>query len=264
MWERKILNKELVVLLLKGIPIGISNILPGISGGTIALVLGIYEDIIDALKGMRMRVLLPIASGAVLGILVTASLISGLMEHCPAFMFALIFGLILASAVITIKDVNKFNYQTVFSLICGFFLAFAVSGNTVTVSSSSNLAMGKVVAAGVLGSVSMLLPGISGATMLVMIGMYQTMLQALTEFNLMIILVFSISALLGVVGLAWVLSYLLRSYRSILMAALSGLIIGSAFVVIPDKLGVTEALGIVSGIVIVLLLTRLGQIKSHE
>ncbi len=258
------MNKELFVLLLKGIPIGISNILPGISGGTIALVLGVYEEIIDALKLMRLRVLLPVASGAVLGILLTAGLIGGLMEHFPAFMFALIFGLILSSAGITIKDVNKFNYQAVVSGICGFLLALGISANTAAAGNSAIPAVGKVAAAGILGSVSMLLPGISGATMLVMIGMYQTMLQALTDFNLKIIGVFSISALIGVIGLAWILSYLLRRHRSVLMAGLSGLIIGSAFAVVPDRFGIAEALGIIMGIVIVLLLTRVGKIKSYK
>lgn len=248
------MKSHFIMLFLKGIPIGISNILPGISGGTIALVLKIYDELIEAIKYLRFKILIPVVLGALVGILLTANLVTYLMDNYPAFIFSFLFGLILASARYTLNDIKKYDFITVVYILAGFFIAYYVATRTAAVSSTvGDPGIIKTIAAGFLASVSMLLPGISGATVLVLMGLYESILQAVTHFNFVILAIFGTAALTGILSLAWLLSWILKNYRSPLMAVLTGLILGSSFAVLPDRFGVTEIIGILSGIGIVLL-----------
>lgn len=251
------LKKNIWLLLLKGIPIGISNVLPGISGGTIAVVLGIYDMLIDAIKRFNLKIILPITIGAILGLLSTAGLINYLLETYPSFMTATIFGLIVASAKVTIVDIKKKNIINFLCFIIGFFIAFVLGKQSIDVAiNGSIVSTWKLMFSGIFASLSMLLPGISGATILVMLGMYEYIIDCLLSMNITVILIFGSSAVLGILSFAWVLSYLLKEYRSELMATLTGLILGSALVVIPKSLTLIDLLGIILGISIVFILSR--------
>ncbi len=249
--------KDIWLLFLKGIPIGISNVLPGISGGTIAVILRIYDILIEAIKELNFKIILPIGFGAFLGLLSTASLINYLLDTYASFMAAFIFGLIIASVKVTIMEVKKINLLIIIYLIVGFLIAFNLGQPPFDINQTSEVvSTSKLVFSGVFASISMLLPGISGATILVLLGIYEFVIEALLAFNIPIILIFASSAIVGILGLAWVLSYFLKHYRSELMSGLSGLIIGSALVVVPKTLSLVDLGGVFTGIIIVLLLSR--------
>lgn len=251
------MNKDIWLLFLKGIPIGISNVLPGISGGTIAVVLRIYDILIDAIKNINLKIILPIGLGAVLGLLSTASLVDYLLDNYTSFMVAFIFGLIIASAKVTILDIKKLNISIFLWLIVGFIIAFFIGKQPVdVVNSEAVVSTGNIIFSGIFASISMLLPGISGATVLVLLGMYEYIIDQLLAFNLSVIILFGASAIAGMLGFSWILSYLLQTYRSELMSALTGLIIGSAFVVMPKNITWLDFGGIILGVSIVLWLSR--------
>ncbi len=247
----------MLTLFLKGIPIGISNVLPGISGGTIAVVLHIYDQLINAIKNINLKVLIPLGFGALLGLISTASLVNYLLGAFPGFMGALIFGLIIASVKVTLADIKKFNFLVVFFIIISCLLAYFLSRQAINYTLVNPMvSTGKIIFSGVVASVSMLLPGISGATVLVMLGMYEYIIDALLAINIKVILIFGISAIAGIIALSWILSTLLKKYRSELMAVLTGLIIGAALAVIPSSFTLVNIVGILLGISLIILLSR--------
>lgn len=250
------MNKDILLLFIKGIPFGISNVLPGISGGTIAVVLRIYDILINAIKDFNLKILLPMGIGAIFGLISTASLVNYLLDAYPSFMTALIFGLIVASVKATIIDIKKLTWINLLCLIIGFTIAFTLGNQSLsTITSDTIVNASKLIFSGVFASVSMLLPGISGATILVMLGMYEYLLQALLTINIKVILVFVTSFLVGILAFAWILSYLLANYRSELMTLITGLILGSSLVVMPKSLAFMDVLGMTLGIFIVLFLS---------
>ncbi|QGT99443.1 hypothetical protein SYNTR_0850 [Candidatus Syntrophocurvum alkaliphilum] len=245
--------RSYLTLFLKGVPIGISNILPGVSGGTVALILNIYELLIKAVKEINLRILIPLFIGGVSGIYVTASLVTYFMEAYPTFINSLIFGLIIASAKITYVEIKYFNFKNIFFGISALLLAIFLSINAHITATETSVNLINIAIGGVFSSISMLLPGISGATILIILGVYKPVLVALAELNFLIISVFSLSALLGIICCAWIISYILNNHRNLLMTILTGLILGSSTAVIPYNLGVNEILGVLLGILLVTL-----------
>jgi len=116
-----------------------------------------------------------------------------------------------------------------------------------------------IAVSGFLASISMLLPGISGATVLVLMGMYEYILTALTTFQVSVLSVFVLFAVLGIISLSWVLSYVMKNYRNTLMSLLTGLILGSSAAVIPSSPGIYEIIGFLLGGIVVIGLSKLGK-----
>ncbi|MGI6451945.1 MAG: DUF368 domain-containing protein [Syntrophomonadaceae bacterium] len=250
--------RQFLILFLKGIPIGISNTLPGISGGTVALVLRIYDELIEAIKLLRLRFFVPLGLGAVTGLLGTAKAVTYLLDNHQGFIVAFIFGLILGSTVITAREIKRVTIIRVVSFMIGLGIVLFLSSQAITsVTGTAAPSVFKLVISGVLGAICMLLPGISGATVLILIGMYNYMLEALMRPDFFVIGVFCVSALGGLVCLSWILSYVLKNYRSVLMAGLTGLIIGSAYAVVPQSFSPGEIFGIILGIFLVILPDRI-------
>lgn len=248
------------LLFIKGIPIGISNVLPGISGGTLALVLNIYEDLLDSIRCLRWQFILPLAAGIGTGILLTARLFTYLLDQYPEFMTSVLFGLILSSALYTRKEITRTNIYSVMSMVLGMITAVAVillnQHNTIGV---QQMGWWGIAVSGFLASISMLLPGISGATVLVLMGMYEYILTALTTFQVYVLSIFILFAVLGIISLSWVLSYVLKNYRNTLMGLLTGLILGSSAAVIPSSPGFYEIVGFLLGGIAVIGLGKLGK-----
>jgi len=245
-----------IILFLKGIPIGIANTVPGISGGTIALVLDIYDELIHAIKKMQLKTLIPLSLGAILGLMSFAYLITYLLNNHRDLVYSVLLGLILASAHTTIKETGKFHMVNVIMALIGFTIALVFATHTLYAVASEYAVSYMIIAvSGVIGAASMLLPGISGATILIMFGTYDIILQALTNLNLKLLITFGVSSLTGVIGLSWIMTYLLQHYRSAVMAILTGLIIGSAAAVIPSKVTVVEVIGLVLGFMAIFMFT---------
>jgi len=248
---------DFLELLIKGIPIGISNTLPGISGGTIALVSGIYERLINGIKRINLRVLVPVGAGALLGVLLGSKVITGLLESSyRGFLIAFLLGLIFASSKVTARQIESFNVKTVGLVLLGLFIAYFYSVDIDTKISVEGISLFKFFFGGAIGSVAMILPGVSGGTILIMLGLYQGVLQAITTLDLPIIISFGFGVVVGLLSFSWVLSYLLEHYNSLLMAFLTGLILGSMRSVIPDPIGLLEVIGFVLGVILILWLDR--------
>lgn len=243
-------------LFIKGIPIGISNTLPGVSGGTMALVLKIYDDLVNGIKRLKFKILIPIFLGAVSGVFLSSSLITSLLDKYPLFLTAFLMGLILASAKVTGEEVKKINLSFLLLAIIGFVFAFLYSSQIKGIGASESTSLFRYFTGGAFGSIAMILPGISGGTILVMLGLYHSVLTAISSFNIPVIIVFGVGVGTGLLVFSWFLSYLLDNYRSPLMAFLTGLIIGSLRSVIPGQLNFAVVIGFLLGLTTIYLLLQ--------
>jgi putative membrane protein len=240
--------KKAGVLSLKGLCMGSADVIPGVSGGTIALVTGIYEDLIGALKSLdatmvkkaldfdlkgalacvHIRFLLSLFVGIGIAIISLARLMNFLLNHYPVFTWSLFFGLILASILVISRQVATWGPRTGISLVVGtVFAAFIV--NLIPVTTPE--ALWFILLCGIIAICAMILPGISGAFILLILGKYEfitaTLKNPFLPQNLTIIIVFCLGCLIGLLSFSRLLDYLLINFRQLTMAFLTGLMVGS-------------------------------------
>ena len=198
---------------LKGILMGIADIIPGISGGTIALILGIYERLINAIKSISdFKFLIPLGLGIFTAIIAGSFTIPYLLDTYPAYIFAFFTGLILGSIKIIYKRI-KLHKISGFTLgILGFILAFVITGLKLLQINHSYLI---IFFSGIIAISAMLLPGISGSYILLVLGQYKFMLTALKDINIPYILIFIAGAIIGLIFFSRIISYLLKLHHSL-------------------------------------------------
>jgi putative membrane protein len=231
---------------------GAADIVPGVSGGTVAFITGIYETLIDCLSSFNLRALKLVFGGEfrqaweqvngnfllflVLGIATSiislAQLVSWLLATYPVPLWAFFFGLILASALMLMRQVPAWTGPRVISLGSGALLALAVGLAPVV---SLDFGLMGVFLAGFIAICAMILPGISGSFILILLGMYATVLNALTSFNLPFIGVFAVGAASGLLCFSHFLHWLLHRYHEPTLALLTGFLFGSLTIVWPWK-----------------------------
>ncbi|WP_408955017.1 DUF368 domain-containing protein [Natroniella sp. ANB-PHB2] len=246
---------DFLELFLKGIPLGIANTLPGVSGGTMALILKIYERLIRGIKRIEVVVLAPIGLGAVLGAFVSSKVIVNLLDNYPSLMFAFLLGLILVSSKITGQEIEEFDLNSIALIGLGIVVAYFYSGEVAQVVSGGEIALIRFFMGGLIGSIAMILPGISGGTILVILGLYQGVIGAISNLELFTLILFGLGVGSGLLLFSWLLSFLLVRYRSLLMSFLTGLILGSSRSVIPATIGLAEVITFVLGGLCIFLLT---------
>ena len=208
--------KEIILIFLKGLFMGSADIVPGVSGGTIALITGIYERLISAISSIRFSFLKPLLKGnftdfkeklieeidfelfipLILGIGIAfislAKVISYLLDTQTAYTFSFFLGLILASAYILYTKLDNFNIKLIIISIIGIILSYIFVGlNPI----ATNHSLVVIFISGLIAICAMILPGISGSFLLLLLGQYQYMLNALNSRNLIEILVFGIGGL---------------------------------------------------------------------
>lgn len=253
--------KQNLSLLLKGMAMGAANVIPGVSGGTIALITGIFERLINAIKrfnGTAVRLfftgqwrafaahidltfLLLVFAGIGLAILSLAKLLDYLFVHYPTLLWAFFFGLVLASVYFVGKTVKKWHSASVLSLLVGAILAGSIS---VLSPASENSETWYLLICGVVAMCSMILPGLSGSFVLVLLGNYQlVMIQAVSQFQLDILLPVGAGAVVGLLAFSHLLSWLLKRFPDSTIALLTGFILGSLGVLWPWKNALTEQFG---------------------
>lgn len=253
--------KQNLSLLLKGMAMGAANVIPGVSGGTIALITGIFERLINAIKrfnGTAVRLfftgqwrafaahidltfLLLVFAGIGLAILSLAKLLDYLFVHYPTLVWAFFFGLVLASVYFVGKTVKKWHSASVLSLLVGAILAGSIS---VLSPASENSETWYLLICGVVAMCSMILPGLSGSFVLVLLGNYQlVMIQAVSQFQLDILLPVGAGAVVGLLAFSHLLSWLLKRFPDSTIALLTGFILGSLGVLWPWKNALTEQFG---------------------
>ena len=230
---------------------GIANVIPGVSGGTIALITNIYEELINSLKSFNLNALKMILSlkfkefanytnfnfliiifgGSAISVFGIAWIFDFLFENYPKYIWGFFFGLILASIYYIIKRIVVWNYKTKLSLLLGTILALSLSFLSFSQENSNLL---YVFLCGVIGVSGMLLPGLSGSYILLIMGNYRLLLvTAIKDLDYILLSVFFAGSIFGLISFSHILSFLLRRYKDIILSLLSGFILGSLVMIWP-------------------------------
>jgi putative membrane protein len=237
---------------LRGMLMGAADIVPGVSGGTIAFITGIYDRLLGSIRAfdlaflqrlLRLDIkgawqhvnggfLLALLLGIATSIFSLARLISWILEHHPVPLWAFFFGLILASAAVLLRQVEHWSAPRLLSVLAGISTAGFI-GLSPTL--DLNAGMAGVFLSGFLAICAMILPGISGSFILVLLGMYGTVLIAVKSLDLVFLLIFAVGAVAGLLCFSRLLYWLLHRYHQGTMALLTGFLFGSLAIVWPWK-----------------------------
>lgn len=243
--------KRYLLLFLKGMAMGAADVVPGVSGGTVAFITGIYDELLKSLAQLpkagllllRGRVqeawreanatfLLVLFGGILLSVLSLAKLITWLLVSQPIAIWSFFFGLILVSTYLVGREVQRWNLTRVASFVAGGALAWWITVAAPVQLEGTPLT---VFLAGAVAICAMILPGISGSFILVLLGLYTLVLGAVKNLQLDILLLFASGCVLGLLSFARVLSWLLQHWRDMTLAFLTGLMVGSLNKVWPWK-----------------------------
>jgi len=240
--------KKASALSLKGLCMGSADVIPGVSGGTIALITGIYEELLLALKSIdatwvkkilnldlrgalahvHVRFLLSLFVGIGIAIISLARLMNYLLHHYPVFTWSLFFGLIAASILVVSRQMGNWTGRAGISFVAGTVVA-AFIVNLIPVATPD--ALWFIFLCGVIAICAMILPGISGAFILLILGKYEfitaTLKNPFLPQHLVIIIVFCLGCLIGLLSFSRLLNYLLKNFHQLTMAFLTGLMVGS-------------------------------------
>ena len=242
-----------LIILLKGIAMGAADVVPGVSGGTIAFISGIYEELLSSIsavnfatlkllkkegikaawKAINGNFLLALLSGIFISIISLAKLISWLLENKPIMVWSFFFGLVLASILYVGKQIEKWNAVTIILLIIGAFTAYFITTLQPAISENSSLLF--YFFAGALAICAMILPGISGSFILVLLGAYKPVLDAIHNRDIKLIGVVAIGAVVGLLSFSKILRWLFDHHKNYTLAVLTGFILGSLNKIWPWK-----------------------------
>ncbi len=244
--------KDYVVVALKGVLMGASDVIPGVSGGTMAFILGIYEELINAIKSFDLNVIKLLLSfkirdalehvswkflaalflGIMTAIFSLAKGLEWLLENKPIVLWPFFLGLILASVWMVSKRVTHWRAITVFMAVFSTLAAYVIVG---MVPAQTPEAPWFIFLSGALVICAMILPGISGSFILVLLGKYQYILSAVNNRDVLTLGIFAVGAALGIVTFARILSWLFKHHHDPTIAMLTGLMLGSLRKVWPWK-----------------------------
>ncbi|SHJ41379.1 DUF368 domain-containing protein [Pseudozobellia thermophila] len=243
---------QYVLVTLKGMAMGAADVVPGVSGGTIAFISGIYEELISSinnidislLKTLRQQgvkeawtrlngnFLLALFAGIGISVLSLAKLVSWLLENKPILIWSFFFGLVIASILLVGKEVRKWSAATLLALVAGALIAYYI---TTLPPSGSVDSLPFLFLSGAVAVCAMILPGISGAFILVLLGSYKTIIDALHNVDLKVIAVVGFGAVFGLLSFARLLKWMFNNYKNLTLALLTGFIIGSLNKIWPWK-----------------------------
>lgn len=249
--ERKL--KDYAVLMLKGMGMGAADVVPGVSGGTIAFIVGIYDELINSIKSINLESLKLFFSGKwatfwkkingnflfflLVGIGISvfslAKLITWLLVNQPILVWSFFFGLVLASTWFVSKDIKEWkSWKTWVAFVIGAVVAFYITVAT-PAETPSNLLF--IFLCGAIAICAMILPGISGSFILVLLGKYFFIMDAVKTLDVVVIAVFGAGVCIGITSFSHILSYALAHFRNITLAVLTGFMLGSLNKVWPWK-----------------------------
>ncbi len=251
MQQRKFI--DYFIILLKGVAMGAADVVPGVSGGTIAFISGIYEELLSSISGINIanlkllkkegiksawkalngNFLLALLSGIFISIVSLAKLISWLLENKPILVWSFFFGLVLASILFVGKQIEKWNVPTIILFVLGAFAAYFITTLHPAISESSSLLF--YFFAGALAICAMILPGISGSFILVLLGAYKPVLDAIHNRNFQLLSVVVFGAIVGILSFSKVLRLLFDHHKNYTLAVLTGFILGSLNKIWPWK-----------------------------
>ena len=246
--------KSIFIHIIKGAIMGAANVIPGVSGGTMALVMGIYERLINSINQLNFNTLkkifitrdfksfakdtdlfflISITVGIFLSIFSLSILLEFLFESHKILVLSYFFGLIFASVFFVGKTIKKYTSLSIFLFLIGFLIA----GGMVFISpSSSNSSFLFLIISGAIAMCSMILPGLSGSFVLLLLGNYELIICAINDLNFTILIPFGIGALSGIILFAKFLQFIFKKFRNNTISLLTGFIFGSLIVLWPWKL----------------------------
>ena len=245
--------KDYLVIGLKGMAMGAADVVPGVSGGTIAFISGIYEELLTSISNVNLSLLqtlkkegfkaawkqvngnflLSLFIGIFISIVSLAKAIKYLLEHHPILLWAFFFGLVLASVIYIAKQITKWNFIAILVLFAGAILAYYITTLNPLVSENSSSLF--LFLAGAIAICAMILPGISGAFILVLLGAYKPILAAVNNKDIKVIALVGAGAIVGLLTFSRVLKWLFANYKNYTLAVLTGFIIGSLNKIWPWK-----------------------------
>lgn len=241
-----------LLIVLRGVAMGAADVVPGVSGGTIAFITGIYQKLLSSIKSINAKALqilfkqgiaafwqhingtflLLLGSGIIISVFSLAKVLEFLLTNYAILIWSFFFGLIIASAIYVGKQIKTWSFPVVLSLIAGVVLAFFIT--TVSPAQTSE-SYWFVFLSGAIAICAMILPGISGSFILLLLGKYQFILQAVNDLKIMVLAVFMLGAGTGLLAFSNILSWLLKKFHYQTIALLSGFMIGSLNKVWPWK-----------------------------
>ena len=244
--------KQYLGVFLRGMAMGAADIVPGVSGGTIALITGIYQELLDSLKSITPaklpmiwkdgplafwqtingNFLISLMAGIVASLISLSHLISYLLESFPILVWAFFFGLVAASGFWLMKQANFKCPISLTALLLGTLVAWLITSGKPMQLEVDNITL---FFSGALAICAMILPGISGSFILLLLGVYPTVLAAIKGFDIQALLFFAAGCALGLLSFVHLLSFLLKRYHSIAMALLTGFLFGSLNALWPWK-----------------------------
>ena len=251
MQQRKFIHYFIISL--KGMAMGAADVVPGVSGGTIAFISGIYEELLTSISAVNFAVLkqlktegikaawktingnflLALIIGIFTSILSLAKLISWLLEHKPILVWSFFFGLVLASILYLGKQITKWNSIAIVGLLAGAGVAYYITTLQPLISENSSPLF--LFLAGALAICAMILPGISGAFILVLLGAYKPVLEAIHNKDFKLIAILAFGAVVGLLSFSKVLKWLFNNYKNYTLVVLIGFILGSLNKIWPWK-----------------------------
>ena len=231
---------------------GCADIIPGVSGGTIAFITGIYEELITSIKSVDLKAfklllsgrfadfwskingwfLIVVLSGILVSVLSLARVITTLLNNHPIQVWSFFFGLIAISALVVSRDIHRWNVGVVIGLLVGGLSAYLI---TMAVPAETANSLPIIFFSGAIAICAMILPGVSGSFILLILGKYTFILTAIKEFKLGILFVFALGCVLGLMTFSRLISWLFSKYRNLTIAILAGFMIGSLNKVWPWK-----------------------------
>ncbi|WP_111708086.1 DUF368 domain-containing protein [Lutibacter citreus] len=251
MQQRNFINY--LIIALKGMAMGAADVVPGVSGGTIAFISGIYEELLTSISSINFSTLkllkehgvkafwnaingnflATLLSGVFVSIISLAKLISWLLENKPVLVWSFFFGLVLASILFIGKQISKWNISTVLIFLLGAALAYYIT--TLQPLISENTSPYFLFLAGALAICAMILPGISGSFILVLLGAYKPVLDAIHNRNYQLLGILAAGAIVGLLTFSKILKWLFTHYKDLTLALLTGFILGSLNKIWPWK-----------------------------
>lgn len=243
---------DYLVITFKGIAMGAADAVPGVSGGTIAFISGIYEELITTISNIKpslinvwrndgFQAFWKAINGSFLTALLTGIVISFvsfmriakyLLEHHPVLIWSFFFGLIVASIYYVAKQITRWRFTTYFSIIAGALVAYYITTLPSLAGSNNSFFL---FFSGAIAICAMILPGISGSFILVVLGAYKTLSNAINDFDFKRLAIFIFGAIIGLLSFSRILKWLFKNYHNLTMALLTGFILGSLNKVWPWK-----------------------------
>ena len=275
---------DYITLFFKGVFMGIADAMPGISGGTIALLLGIYEELIRSISELKLSLffelkkgfnpfwkklngnfLLALVSGIGISLISFVKISANFLESFPLFIWSFFLGLIFATVNVIYKLIKQWSGLNFFFLIISIIFSYFLS--SFSVYETDEISLLYILFSGIIASSAMILPGISGSLILVILGVYAYLIKSLDNLEMIVIFTFISGALIGLLGFSRILKYLFNKHRDITYTIMLGLVIGSIEKVWPWNKSFSTELSnlnlllsislVILGFVIVVLLERI-------